>query len=142
MNNAIYGKTIENVRQDINFCTDKKKALKYIKETNFKRETIFTKNLVAIHLNKMQILYNKPISVGFCVLEMSKWIMYDFVYNYLKPKWGKDIEIIQTDTGGLMLYIKTEDFYEDIKSNIDKWFDTSNFPINDKFGIKPMNKMK
>ena len=60
----------------------------------------------------------------------------------MKPKWGKNIEIIQTDTDGLMLYIKTEDFYEDIKSNIDKWFDTSNFPINNKFGIKPVNKMK
>jgi hypothetical protein len=144
MNNAIYGKTIENVlkRQDINFCTDKKKALKYIKKTNFKRETIFTKNLVAIHLNKLQIKYNKPIYAGFCVLEMSKWVMYDFVYNYLKPKWGKNVEIIQTDTDGLMLMIKTEDFYEDIKEDIEKWFDTSNFPENNIFGIKPMNKMK
>jgi hypothetical protein len=144
MNNAIYGKTIENVlkRQDINFCTDKKKALKYIKKTNFKRETIFTKNLVAIHLNKLQIKYNKPIYAGFCVLEMSKWVMYDFVYNYLKPKWGKNVEIIQTDTDGLMLMIKTEDFYEDIKEDIEKWFDTSNFPENNIFVIKPMNKMK
>ena len=60
MNNVIYGKSTENVlkRQDINFCTDKKKALKYIKKTNFKRETIFTKNLVAIRLNKLQIKYN------------------------------------------------------------------------------------
>ena len=108
MNNAIYGKIIENVlkRQDITFCTDKKKALKYIKKTNFKRETIFTKNLVAIHLNKLQIKYNKPICAGFCVLEMSKWIMYDFVYNYLKPTSGNNIEIIQTDTDGLMLMVR------------------------------------
>jgi hypothetical protein len=144
MNNAIYGKTIENVlkRQDINFCTERKKALKHIKKTNFKRETIFTKNLVALHMNKLQIKYNKPIYVGFCVLDMSKWIMYDFVYNYLKPKWGDKVEVIQTDTDGLMLMIKTEDFYEDIKTDIDKWFDTSNFSINNKFGIKQMNKMK
>jgi hypothetical protein len=151
MNNAVYGKTIENVlkRQDINFCCERNKALKYIKKINFKRETIFTKNLVALHMNKQQIKYNKPIYAGFCVLEMSKWIMYDFVYNYLKPKWGNRIEIIQTDTDGLMLMIKTKDFHEDIKnesetcvSDIDKWFDTSNFPENNKFGIKPTNKMK
>ena len=90
MNNAIYGKTIENVskRQDINFCTDKKKALRYIRKTNFKRETIFTNHLVAVHLNKLQIKYDKPIYAGFCILEMSKWVTYDFVYNYLKPKWA------------------------------------------------------
>ena len=65
MNNAINGKTIENVlkRQDINFCCERKKALKHIKKTHFKIETIFTKNLFAIYFNKMQILYNKPISV-------------------------------------------------------------------------------
>jgi hypothetical protein len=144
MNNAIYGKTIENVlkREDINFVTERKKALKYIKKTNFKRETIFSDHLVAIHLNKLQIKYNKPIYAGFCVLEMSKWVMYDFVYNYLKPKWGERVEIIQTDTDGLMLMVKTEDFYEDIKPDIDKWFDTSKFPENNIFGIKPMNGFK
>jgi hypothetical protein len=92
-------------------------------------------------MNKLQIKYNKPIYAGFCVLEMSKWIMYDFVYEYLKPKFGNNIEIIQTDTDGLMLMVKTEDFYEDIKEDIDKWFDTSNFPEDNIFGIKP-NKMK
>jgi len=144
MNNAIYGKTIENVlkRQNINFCTDKKKALRYIKKTNFKRETIFTNHLVAVHLNKLQIKYNKPIYAGFCVLEMSKWVMYDFVYNYLKPKWGDKVEIIQTDTDGLMLMVKTEDFYEDIKEDIHERFDTSNFKKKNIFGITPKNKMK
>ena len=68
--------------------------------------------------------------------------MYDFVYNYLKPKWGERVEIIQTDTDGLMLMVKTEDFYEDIKPDIDKWFDTSKFPENNIFGIKPMNGFK
>jgi len=73
---------------------------------------------------------------------MSKYIMYDFVYNYLKPKFGNNIEIIQTDTDGLMLMVKTEDFYEDIKEDIEKWFDTSKFPKDNIFGIKPMNGYK
>ena len=83
---------------------------------------MFSKNLVAVHLNKDKVYFDKPIPVGFSVLEMSKWRMYKFVYEYLKPKWGDKVQVIQTDTDGLMLYIKTEDFYEDIKSNIDKWF--------------------
>jgi hypothetical protein len=155
MNNSVYGKTIENVlkRQDIKFCCERKKALRYVKKINFKRETIFTKNLVALHMNRLQVTYNKPIYAGFCILEMSKWRMSKFVYEYLKPKWGSPsgiersergdkVEVVQTDTDGLMLHIKTEDFYEDIKNDIDKWFDTSNFSEDNRFGIKPKNKMK
>ncbi len=144
MNNAVYGKTIENVlkRHDIKFCTERKKALKYVSKINFKIETIFTKNLVALHMNRLQVKYDKPIYAGFCVLEMSKWRMFKFVYEYLKPKWGNNIEIIQTDTDGLMLYVKTEDFYKDIKNDIKRWWDTSNFSKDNKFRLKPKNKMK
>jgi hypothetical protein len=144
MNNAVYGKTIENVlkRQDIKFCCERKKALRYIKKINFKRETIFTKNLVALHMNRLNVIYNKPIYAGFCVLEMSKWRMFKFVYEYLKPKWGDKVRIVQTDTDGLLLYILTEDFYEDIKNDIDEWFDTSNFEDGNRFKIDAKNKMK
>jgi hypothetical protein len=109
-NNAVYGKTIENVlkRQDIKFCSEKKKALKYNQKINFNRETIFTKNLVTLHMNRMQVKYK-----GFYVLEMSKWRMNQFVYNYLKPKWGKNVEICQIDTDGMLIHVKTNDFYED-----------------------------
>jgi hypothetical protein len=144
MNNSVYAKTIENVlkRQDIKFCCERKKALRYVKKINFKRETIFTKNLVAVHMNRLQVKYNKPIYVGFCVLEMSKWRMFKFAYEYLKPKWSDNVEVVQTDTDGLMLHIKTEDFYEDIKSDIETWLYTSNFYNNDKFVFKSMNKME
>jgi hypothetical protein len=68
--------------------------------------------------------------------------MFKFVYEYSKPKWGDKVGVVQTDTDGLMLHIKTEDFYEDIKPDIDQWFDTSNFSENNKFGIISKNKMK
>jgi hypothetical protein len=58
----------------------------------------------------------------------------EFVYEYLKPKWIDNVEVVQTETDGLMLHIKTEDFYEDIKDDIDEWFDTSNLSSN-KLGI-------
>ena len=141
MNNSVYGKTIENVqkRQDIKFCIERKKALKHISKINFKRETIFSKNLVAIHMNKQQIKFNKPIYAGFCVLEMSKYIMYEFVYDFVKPKWNDKVEICGGDTDSLFLNVETEDFYEDIKPDIKKWFDTSNFSENNKFGLPIMN---
>jgi hypothetical protein len=72
----------------------------------------------------------------FCILETSKWRMYQFVYEYLKPKWDDKVEICQTDTDGLLLCLKTDDFYEDIKPDIEKCFDTSNLPENNKFGIE------
>ncbi len=63
MNNAVYGKTIENVlkRQDIKFCCEREKVLRYVKKINFKHETIFTKNLVALDMNRLHVKYNKPI---------------------------------------------------------------------------------
>jgi hypothetical protein len=65
------------------------------------------------------------------------------VYEYIKPKWGDKVEVIQTDADGLMLHIKTQDFYEDIKPDIEEWFDTSKFNEDNRFGIKAkINKMK
>ena len=141
MNNSIYGKTIENVlkRQDIKFCTERKKALNHISKINFKRETIFSKNLVAIHMNKKLIKFNKPIYAGFCVLEMSKYLMYEFAYDYVKPKWKHNVEICGGDTDSLFLNINTEDFYEDIKVDLNQWFDTSNFSENNRFGLERKN---
>jgi len=141
MNNSVYGKTIENVmnRQDIILCTDRAKAIKLMSKINFKSEKIFSKNLVAIHMNKQRINFNKPIYAGFCVLEMSKWIMNRFVYEYLKPKWGNNVEICGGDTDSLFLHIKTENFFEDIKADIKEWFDTSNFSEGNRFGLKRMN---
>ncbi len=72
-------------------------------------------------------------------MEMSKWRMFKFIYDYLKTKWGDKVEVVQADTDGSMLHTETKDFYEDIK---DEWSDNSNFPENNKFVIKPMNKMK
>ena len=142
MNNAIYGKSIENVlkRQDIKFILDKKRKLKYIARPEFKSETIFSDNLVAIHLNKMEIKFNKPIYLGFTILELSKYVMFEFVYDYLKPKWGENITICGSDTDSLFIEINTDDFYNDIKDDIQKWFDTSNFADNNVFNIPKVNE--
>ncbi|XP_015781366.1 uncharacterized protein LOC107359396 [Tetranychus urticae] len=103
------------------------KAAYAVGRYNFKRETIIDENLTAIHFTKTKVEFDKPIYLGFSILEISKYIMYDFVYNVVKKIWGKNAEIIQTDTDGILLHIITDDFYKDIKPHIEKYFDTSDY---------------
>ena len=74
---------------------------------------------------------NKPIYLGLPVLDISKTLMYEFWYNFIKPKDGVRAKLCYTDTGSFVIYIKTEDFYEDIASDGERWFDTSNYDEND-----------
>ena len=130
MNNSVFGKTMENIRnrENIKLATSEKKALKLIAKPNFKRRTIFTENLIAVHLGKTKLKFNKPIYVGMCILDVSKTLMYDFHYNYIKKKYGEDAKLLMTDTDSLCYEIKTEDFYKDISADVEAKFDTSAYP--------------
>ena len=83
-----------------------------------------------MEMKKTKIKMNVPIYTGFTVLEVSKRVMWKFFYGYLKLKYGDQIELCHTDTDSFILYIKTEDVYEDIAADIEKWFDTSNYKID------------
>ena len=130
MNNSVFGKTMENVRKyiDIKLVREGKKASKLINKPNFKGRTIFTPNLVAIHMGKTNIRMYKPKYLGMSILDISKTLMYEFHYGYMKPKYGERIKLLFTDTDSLMYLIETEDFYEDILNDIQRWYDTSNYP--------------
>ena len=130
MNNSVFGKTIENIRkrQNVVLVDDRRKALKLSSKPNFDRATIFDENLVAIHMKKTEVYFNKPIYVGQAILDLSKILMYDFHYNYIKKKYGNRAELLMTDTDSLMYLIQTDDVYDDIKKDVKKKFDTSNFP--------------
>ena len=104
-----------------------------------KKCTIFDEDLTAIDLHKPCILMNMPILVGMCVLELSKVLMYKFLYNYLKPKYGQNIQLVYTDTDSFILEIKTKDVYADIRDEPDM-FDTWDYPENNIYGIKRHNK--
>ena len=129
MNNAVYGKTMENIENhvDIRLVSDKVLATKLASQPNFEKTTIFDENLVAIHMKRTELLYNKPIYIGMCILDWSKILMYEFHYDYIKNKYGDNAELLQTDTDSLMYKIETEDFFEDIKNDLDR-FDTSTYP--------------
>ena len=137
MNNSVFGKTIENIRkrQNIVLVDDRKKALKLSSRPNFDRCTIFDRNLIAIHMKKTEVYFNKPVYVGQAILDLSKTLMFDFHYNYIKDKYGKKAELLFTDTDSLMYQIKTKDFYEDIYDDVKNKFDTSDYPSDHPSGI-------
>jgi hypothetical protein len=130
MNNSVVGKTIENTenRVDVKLVTDRRKALTYCSKPNFDRVVIFGENLIAIHMNKTQITYNKPIYLGMSILDISKTLMCEFHHDYMKPKYNDNLKLLFTDTDSLYYEIKTDDFYTDIAGDMERLFDTSDYP--------------
>ena len=137
MNNAVFGKTMENIRNrvDIKLVNNKKQAEKLSAKPNYKHCYIFCEDLVAIHMKKTKLDFDKPVYLGMCILDLSKTLMYDFHYNYIKKKYGNKAKLLLTDTDSLMYEIQTEDFYKDIKEDVKNRFDTSGYPPNHPSGI-------
>ena len=138
MNISVFGKTIENIRkrQNVILVDDKNVALKSSSKPNFERATISDENLVACHMKKTEVYFNKPIYVGQAILDLSKTLMFDFHYNYIRKKYGEKAELLFTDTDSLMYLIQTQDFYQDISKDIKRKFDTSDYPEKHPSGIK------
>ena len=113
MINSVYGKTMETLGKIINvrLVTNEKDFLRYTSRLTHITHRIFDKIFAAIHEIKPVLMLNKPIDVGFTVLELSKWLMYDFPYNFIKKKF--DPELLFTDTDSLTYEIKLENIYEE-----------------------------
>ena len=143
MNNSVFGKTMENIRNrvDIQLVNCEKKALKLFGKTNYDKCTIFSENLIAVHMKKTKIIFNKPIYTAMSVLDLGKTLMFDLHYNYIKKKYGEKAQLLFTDTDSLEYEIETEDFYKHIAPDVDKFFDTSNYPKEHPSGI-PTGKNK
>ena len=143
MNNSVFGKTIENIRkrQNIFLVDSRKKAAKLTNRPNFERATIFDRNLIAVHMKKTEVYFNKPVYVGQAILDLSKTLMFDFHYNYIRKKYPATkghvnrAELMFTDTDSLLYCIHTDDFYKDISDDIKTKFDTSDYPPNHESGI-------
>ena len=113
-----------------------KVAQKLAAKPNFNRCTIFDENLVAIHMKKTKLYFNKSVYLGMRIPDLSKSLMYDFHYNYIKTKYGDNAKLLFTDNDSLAYEIRTNDFYKDINPDIEKRFDTSDYPTNHPSGIK------
>ena len=133
MNNAVFGKTMENVRKhrDIELVTTDKRRNQLASEPNYQTPKYFSENLMAIGMKKTKLKMNKPIYLGMSILDISKTLMYEFWYDYIKPKYQDRAKLCYMDTESFVIHIKTEDFYEDIADDVEKWFDTSNYSKDD-----------
>ena len=143
MNNAVFGKTIENVRKhrDIKLVTTERRRNYLVSEPNYHTTKFFTEHLLAIEMQKTEILMNKPVHLGFSILELSKILMYEFWYDYVKPKYGKKAKLCWKDTDSFIVYIKTDDIYKDIAVNVETKLETWINVIKDESGGKIMTKL-
>ena len=141
---SVFGKTLDNIknRVDIRLITSYKVAQKLAAKPQYVCCTISDENLVDVQLKKTKLYFNKLVYLGMSILDLSKSLMYDFHYNYIKTKYGDKAKLLFTDTDSLAYEIRTKDFYKDINPDIEKRFDTSDYPSNHLSGIKTGHNSK
>ena len=113
MNNSVFGKTMKNVRKhrDIKLVTTEEKINKLVSEPNYYTTKQFSENLLAIEIKKTKVKINKPIYLGMSILDISKTLMYEFWYDYIKPKYEDKAKLCYTNTDSFVINIFTEDFF-------------------------------
>ena len=131
MNNSVFGKTMEHFRKtvDVKLVTNEKKLDKLTSKPTYVSSKIFNQNLMAVHKIKETLTLNRPAYVGMCILDLSKTLMYDFYYNYIKKKYNDRAKLLFTDTDSLTYEIETVDAYKDFWTDKDM-FDSSDYPEN------------
>ena len=129
MNNSVFGKyRHRNINdRDIKMVTTNKQRNKLASGPNYHTTKYISKNLLIMEMKKTEVKMNKPIYLGQAILDISKILMYEFWYDYIKPKYGDKARLCYMDTDSLIIYIETEDFYKGIANNVEERFDTSNY---------------
>lgn len=127
MNKHIFNKSIENLKDKLNIqlVNDHSTVLDLSTKPNFSHCTTFNDNVFGVYFQKMNVIINKPIYLGMCILEMEKMRIYDLHYNYMKQKYNNNCQLLYSDNTKLIYYINTENFYSDIIDGVDKYFDTT-----------------
>ena len=128
MNNSVFGKTMENLRKrvDVRLVTNEKKLDKLTSKPTYVSSKIFNENLMAVHKVKEMLTLNRPAYVGMCILDLSKMLMYDFHYNYIKKKYKNGAKLLFTDMDSFTYEIEAEDIYKDFWNDKDM-FDNSDY---------------
>ena len=133
MNNSVFGKTMENIRRhrDIKLVNNKEDYVEQVMKPNFKSGNLLGTDLMSCEMGTVRVKMNKPVYLGQAILDLSKIIMYEFHYDYMKKKYNwEDLKLLYMDTDSLVYDIKTEDFYKDIAEDIETRFDTSGCESN------------
>ena len=134
---------MENVRKhrDIKLVTTEEKRIKLVSEPNYHTTKQFSENLLAMEMKKTKVKKNKPVYLGMSIVDISKRLMYEFWYDSIKPKYKDKARLCYTDTDSFVIHVFTEDVFEDINNDVERWFDTSNYNKNDKRPLQTgMNK--
>ena len=124
MNNAVYGKTMENVsrHRDIKLVTTDKRRNQLASEHNYHTTKYFSENLMAVEMKKTKVQMHQPIYLGMSILDIS---MYEFWYDNVKPKYQDRAKLCHMNTDSFVIDIKTEDFYNDVANAVERLFNTS-----------------
>ena len=126
MNNAVLGKTMENIRKhrDIKLVTTDKERSKLVSEPNYHTINLISEDLSIIEMKKTKVKMNKPIYLGLSILEISKTLMYEFWYDYMKPKYDNNVKLCYMDTDSFIMNKKMNAFYEDTANDVENRSDT------------------
>ena len=129
MNNAVFVKTMENVikYRDVKLVTAERRRNYLVSEPNYHTTKFFTDDLLAIEFKKTDILMNKRGYLELSILQLSKLLMYEFCYCYVKPKYGEKPNLFNVDTDSFIVYVKADDIYKDNTQDDETRFDTSNY---------------
>ena len=122
MNNAVFGKTMENIRKhrDIKLVTSNKRRSILVSEPNYHASKHISEDLMIIEMKKVMAKMNKPIYLGQATLDIIKTLMYEFWYDYINPKYEDKARLCYMDTDSFVITIKTEDFYKDIADDVER----------------------
>ena len=131
MNNSVFRKTMENIRKQRHKVSNyRQKRSKLVSEPNYHTINLISEDLSIIEMKKTKVKMNKPIYLGLSILEISKILMYEFWYDYMKPKYGNKVKLCYMDMDSFIMKIKTNEFYEDVASDVENRFDTLNYGVN------------
>ena len=133
---------MENLRKrvGVRLVTDVNQFIKLTSKPTFVSFKIFNKNLVAVHKIKETLKLNRPAYVGMCILDLSKTLMNDFHYNYIKKEYGSRAKLLFTDTDSLTYEIETEDVYKDLWKR-KELFDNSDYPKGSPYEFQENKKV-
>ena len=139
----ILKRTMENVRnhRDIKIVTTDKRRSILASEPNYHSTKYISKDLLIMEMKKVEVKMNKPIYLGQAIFDISKALMCEFWYDYIKPMYSDKAKLYYTDTDSLVIHIKTDDFYKDIINDVERLFDISNYNKNDNRPL-PIGKNK
>ena len=126
----------------MNLVTSEQKYQKYVMKPNFKNDYPFPKDLFVVEMGKTEIKRNKPVYLGQAILDLSKTLMYEFHYDYMRPRYGIKVKLCYMDTDSFVYEIETEDFYRDIAKDVEKMFDTSGYSKDENRALAIRKKIK